>query len=99
QVDPHALVAVEHAGAIVPPAEAPAGGLDGPVEVAEAPVAQSRERVALGRRDMRAAVGPGRVPYILVGRRDVEIPADDERFLRVDALLEPGAQSREPAQL
>ena len=47
EVDPHALVAVEHAGAVVPPREPAALRALGPVGVGEAPLAQrSRARRA-----------------------------------------------------
>src|SRR3990172_4984468 len=48
---------------------------------------------------MRAAMCPGRVPDIVIGRRDVEIAPEDERAARIGGLVEPPREPLEPAQL
>jgi hypothetical protein len=44
-------------------------------------------------------VAPLRVPHVDVGRRNVEIAAEDERRFRIGSLLQPAREPIEPRQL
>ena len=96
EVDPHAEVLVEHAGAVVPVGE---DALVGPAIADDVMQAQRRElgeRLALRRGHMRLADVRVRVEDVLVGRRDVHVAGDD-------GVLGPGrhdvAKSAKPVEL
>src|SRR4051812_15142226 len=88
-IDAHAVVLVEHAGAVIPPAVALALGVQPAIRVDEAPREKVRERLTLGRRDMRAAVAARGIPDVGVLRRDVVIAAHDQRLVRPARLDQP----------
>ena len=82
QVDPHALVAVEHAGPVVPPRE-PAGLR--PLRTGRRPRGPTRAGGpaprAPARRHVRPAVRLDRAPDVLVGRGHVVVAAQDQRLV------------------
>ena len=86
-VDPHPLVALEVAGAVVPPGEAAHARVGGTPRVGESPRQERPEGRPLRLRHVRAAVCRRRVPDVVVGRRDVEVSPDEQRHA-------PGPASR-----
>ena len=96
QVDPHAEVFVEHAGAVVPVGEDAVGGPAVADDVAEAGRLQFGQGFALGRGDVGVADVGGRVEDVGVGRGDVHVAADHDV---VGARRDLVAQGRQPFEL
>ncbi len=84
QVDPHAEVLMEHAGAVVPVAE---DALVRPAvadDVVQAEALELRERLALRRRDVR-------LPDVRLGIEDVVVGGRDVHVAGHDHVLRPGS--------
>ena len=82
EVDAHAAVLVEVAGAVVPVAVEPIGvGVHAPEQVFHAPLLELRDGFAFGRRHVRRADELRRVPHVAVFGRDVEVAEHDERVV------------------
>src|SRR5437762_11960703 len=75
EIDPHAPVLVEVAGAVVPVAEETLDvGIHAPERVVHAPLLEPRDGLTLRRGDVRRPDELRRVPPLAVGGCDVEIP-------------------------
>ena len=100
EVDAHAAVLVEVAGAVVPVGVQPAVVGPAPAEdVLEPPRLQGRDGLALGRRDVRRPLEGLRVPDVAVLGGDVEVAGHDHRRVRAARGGQVGAQPAEPGQL
>src|ERR1700676_2250820 len=98
-IDPQPLVAVPAAGLIIPKRIAvrlrvkDAGGV-GQAEMKERAEARARLDPA-----QRIAAPGKRIVYILVGRADVVIPGEDERYLAAQQVLDMADQPFHPGEL
>src|SRR5438093_12227198 len=83
------------------PSREPPGSIAGrgSVGVAQAPLAERGEGLALGRRYVGPAVRGDRVPDVVVGRGGVQVAAKDERLVGRAGLVEPPPEPGEPTQL
>ena len=89
-VDAHALVPREPQPLVVPVGVGVLGGQMRAGHLGVPGGGELRERVALGRRDVRVPGEGRRVPHVRVERGHV--PVTDERDLRLRVLLQPAAR-------